>query len=79
VDPIPIGVFLDYAEWFRLAKSIQVLDELVADLTRSDGRFEATLAAGERVVADAVLAAPGVWVSPKIVKGSVMPLLVGQR
>jgi lysine/ornithine N-monooxygenase len=60
VDPIPIGVFLDYAEWFRQAKSIQVLDELVADLTRSDGRFEATLAAGERVVADAVLAAPGV-------------------
>ena len=60
VDPIPIGVFLDYAEWFRQAKSIQVLDELVADLTRSDGRFEATLAAGERVVADAVLATPGV-------------------
>ena len=60
VDPIPIGVFLDYAEWFRQAKSIQVLDGLVADLTRSDGRFEATLAAGERVVADAVLAAPGV-------------------
>jgi hypothetical protein len=60
VDPIPVGVFLDYADWFRQAKSIQVLDELVADLTRSDGRFEATLAAGERVVADAVLAAPGV-------------------
>lgn len=60
VDPIPVGVFLDYAEWFRRAKGIEVRDEVVADLARSDGRFEAMLAGGERVVADAVVAAPGV-------------------
>ena len=59
VDPIPIGVFLDYADWFRRAKGIEVHDELVADLARSDGRFVATLAGGERVLADAVVAAPG--------------------
>ena len=60
VDPLPIGLFLDYAEWFRQAKGIEVREDLVADLARSDGRFEAVLDSGERVAADAVVAAPGV-------------------
>ncbi|HEX7148644.1 MAG TPA: FAD-dependent oxidoreductase [Actinomycetota bacterium] len=60
VDPLPIDLFLDYAEWFRQAKGIEVREDLVAELTKPDGRFEAVLDSGERVVADAVVAAPGV-------------------
>jgi FAD-dependent urate hydroxylase len=60
VDPLPIGLFLDYAEWFRQAKGIEVREDLVAELAKPDGRFEAVLDSGERVVADAVVAAPGI-------------------
>ena len=60
VDPLPIGLFLDYAEWFRQAKGIEVREDLVAELTRSDGRFLAVLDSGARVAADAVVAAPGI-------------------
>ena len=60
VDPLPIGLFLDYAEWFRQAKRIEVREDLVAELAKPDSRFEAVLDSGERVTADAVVAAPGV-------------------
>jgi FAD-dependent urate hydroxylase len=60
VDPLPIGLFLDYAEWFRQAKGIEVREDLVAELAKLDGRFEAVLDSGERVAADAAVAAPGV-------------------
>jgi FAD-dependent urate hydroxylase len=60
VDPLPIGLFLDYAEWFRQAKGVQVREDLVVDLARTDDRFEAALESGERIVADAVVAAPGI-------------------
>ena len=60
VDPLPIGLFLDYAEWFRQARGIEVREDLVAELARPDGRFEAVLDSGERVIADAVVAAPGI-------------------
>ena len=60
VDPIPIGVFLDYADWFKRAKGIEVREEFVDTLVKADGRFEATLRSGERIRADAVVAAPGI-------------------
>jgi FAD-dependent urate hydroxylase len=60
VDPLPIGLFLDYAEWFRQAKGVQVREDLVVDLAKPDDRFEAALESGERIVADAVVAAPGI-------------------
>jgi cation diffusion facilitator CzcD-associated flavoprotein CzcO len=60
VDPLPIGLFLDYAEWFRQAKGIEVREDLVADLARPDGRFVAGLDSQTEVVADAVVAAPGI-------------------
>jgi FAD-dependent urate hydroxylase len=60
VDPIPIQVFLDYCDWFRVVKGVDVRETFVADLTRRDGRFEATLAGGDRIVADAVVCAPGI-------------------
>ena len=60
VDPIPIQVFLDYCDWFRSVKGIDVRETFVADLARRDGRFEATLSGGDRIVADAVVCAPGI-------------------
>jgi cation diffusion facilitator CzcD-associated flavoprotein CzcO len=60
VDPIPVGVFLDYARWFQDVKKIQVSGQLVESLAKPDGRFEAVLDSGERIEADAVVAAPGI-------------------
>jgi FAD-dependent urate hydroxylase len=60
VDPIPIGVFLDYAEWFQERKGIEIREELVAHLAKPDGTFTATLAGGERIAAEAVVCAPGI-------------------
>ncbi|HUK72349.1 MAG TPA: FAD-dependent oxidoreductase [Streptosporangiaceae bacterium] len=60
VDPIPISVFLDYADWFQKAKGIEVREEFVDTLTKSNGRFEATLQSGECIRAVAVVAAPGI-------------------
>ena len=60
VDPVPVGVFLDYAAWFKRAKRIEVREEFVDTLVKADGRFEATLRSGERIRADAVVAAPGI-------------------
>ena len=59
-DPIPIGVFLDYTEWFRERKAIDVDERLVTRLTCEDGGFSATLDEGSVVTADKVLAAPGI-------------------
>jgi FAD-dependent urate hydroxylase len=60
IDPIPVGVFLDYSDWFSRAKGIDVREDLVGTLTKVNGRFEASLDSGERIQADAVVAAPGI-------------------
>jgi cation diffusion facilitator CzcD-associated flavoprotein CzcO len=60
IDPIPVGVFLDYADWFRKAKGIEVREEFVDRLVKDDGRFEARLRGGDVIQADAVVAAPGI-------------------
>ncbi len=60
VDPIPISLFLDYADWFRERKGLDVREDFVTTLDKPNGRFEATLTSGERISADAVVAAPGV-------------------
>jgi len=60
VDPIPVELFLEYADWFADAKAIEVHEQLVARLAKLNGRFEATLENGERIAADAVVAAPGI-------------------
>lgn len=59
-DPIPIEVFLDYTEWFRERKALDVDDRLLSALTTSDGTFLATLEDGSTIFADKVLAAPGI-------------------
>ena len=60
VDPLPIGVLLDYAEWFQASKALAIDERLVTELTKPNGAFEAVLEDGERVLADAVVAAPGI-------------------
>jgi len=60
VDPIPIGIFLDHAEWFRKRKSVDVDERLVVDLTKPNGVFLARMDDGSTIVAEKVLAAPGV-------------------
>ena len=60
VDPIPIALFVEYADWFRRAKGIEAGEDLVSRLASDDGRFEATLRSGDTIRADAVVAAPGV-------------------
>ncbi len=70
VDPVPIAVFLDYARWFQRAKGVVVDERFVTAVgLESDGdrgggarghRFRVRLADGAELVADAVVAAPGV-------------------
>jgi FAD-dependent urate hydroxylase len=59
-DPIPIGVFLDHAEWFRESKALDVDVRLVTALAAADGVFAATMDDGSTITADRVLAAPGI-------------------
>jgi FAD-dependent urate hydroxylase len=76
VDPIPVALFLDYVDWFEERSEIDVVPDLVRDLSRSNGRFEATLESGRRLSADAVVAAPGIshfTVIPEWVERSLSP------
>lgn len=60
LDPIPISVFLDHADWFAAQKGVAVDPRLVASLTRPNGTFLATLDDGAVIEADRVVVAPGV-------------------
>jgi FAD-dependent urate hydroxylase len=60
IDPMPISVFLDYATWFQENKRVVVREDLVSQLTRTGNVFEALLDSGDRVTAEAVVAAPGI-------------------
>jgi cation diffusion facilitator CzcD-associated flavoprotein CzcO len=60
VDPIPIATFLDYTEWFREQKSLDVEERLLTRLATPNGSFVATLDDGATITADKVLAAPGI-------------------
>jgi FAD-dependent urate hydroxylase len=70
IDPVPIAVFLDYARWFQREKGVVVDERLVTsvgldgDPGHGDGatghRFQVRLDDGAELVADAVVAAPGV-------------------
>ncbi len=59
-DPIPVWLFIEYAGWFQEKAGIEVTPDLVRDLSRKDGRFEATLQSGRRVSAETVVVAPGI-------------------
>jgi thioredoxin reductase len=56
-DPLGLGVFLDYADWFTAGAGLDVEDEHVTELREG---FTATLASGETIEARSVIAAPGI-------------------
>jgi cation diffusion facilitator CzcD-associated flavoprotein CzcO len=61
IDPVPIGIFLDYARWFQREKHVEVRDRRVTALSANDdGSFLVTLSTGDTLTADTVVAAPGV-------------------
>ncbi len=70
IDPVPIAVFLDYARWFQHEKGVVVEERLVTSVgldgdqgqgdLASGHRFRVRLDEGAELVADAVVAAPGV-------------------
>jgi len=60
VDPIPVKRFIDYGEWFLNAYALDVWPTLVDELHARGDRLEARLTDGEVIVADNVVAAPGV-------------------
>jgi cation diffusion facilitator CzcD-associated flavoprotein CzcO len=59
LDPIPIGVFLEYAAWFQREKRLSVRDQFVSGLQRREAGFVASLDDGSEVGAERVVAAPG--------------------
>jgi cation diffusion facilitator CzcD-associated flavoprotein CzcO len=70
IDPVPIAVFRDYARWFQQEKGVVIDERLVTsvgvDVAAGPGdlasapRFQVRLDDGAELVADAVVAAPGV-------------------
>src|SRR3954464_14634616 len=60
VDPLPVGLFIDYAQWFQKKAGVEVLPDLVCNLSKPNSHFEATLESGRRVTASTVVAAPGI-------------------
>jgi FAD-dependent urate hydroxylase len=76
VDPIPVKLFIDYATWFQEKAGLEVLPDMVENLSHPKGHFEATLQSGRRIAADAVVAAPGIThftVIPEWVEESLSP------
>jgi thioredoxin reductase len=76
VDPIPVRLFIDYATWFQEKAGLEVLPDMVEELSHPNGHFEATLQSGQRITADAVVAAPGIThftVMPRWVEESLSP------
>jgi cation diffusion facilitator CzcD-associated flavoprotein CzcO len=60
VDPIPVARFVEYTEWFRACKGLDVSEDMVVELTKPDGQFEAVLESGRRIAARWVVASPGI-------------------
>jgi cation diffusion facilitator CzcD-associated flavoprotein CzcO len=60
VPPVPLRTFLDYTDWFCEQKQIQPRRSFVSRLDIADGQFSASLFDWQRLIADAVVAAPGI-------------------
>ena len=60
VEPIPIDTFIAYADWFAAQKGIEPVRKRVDSLTEESGSFAAELDDGSSLVADRVVAAPGI-------------------
>lgn len=59
VQPVPVEIFREYADWFRESKKIAVQPLRVKRLRRVDGHFEAECDRGEAIRANRVVATPG--------------------
>jgi thioredoxin reductase len=60
VDPIPVELFLDYAEWFQARSGLAVRHDRAAAVRRTGDGLAVDLVGGQRLTADAVVAAPGI-------------------
>ena len=59
IEPIPISVFLEYADWFRDRKELEIRDCYVTELSGSEGAFKAKIDSGHAIGAERVVVAPG--------------------
>lgn len=66
VPPVPLGTFLDYADWFCARTGIEPDPGLVSGVEKVDRQFSAGFEDGRRLTADAVIAAPGIARFPVI-------------
>jgi thioredoxin reductase len=58
-EPLPLGLYLEYADWFAQAKGIRAWPARVVRLDQGDRGFVATLEDGFTLTADRVLLASG--------------------
>lgn len=66
VPPVPLAMFIEYADWFCAQTGIQPRPTLVSLLEKVDRQFLVTFEDGQRLTADAVVAAPGIARFPVI-------------
>jgi thioredoxin reductase len=66
VPPVPLKTFLDYTDWFCAQTDIRPRPTLVTSLDKVDRRFAVGFEGGQRLTADAVVAAPGLAQFPAI-------------
>jgi FAD-dependent urate hydroxylase len=60
VAPVPLGMFVDYADWFCARTGIEPRPTLVTEIEQLDGRLGVAFEDGRHVTAGAVVAAPGI-------------------
>ena len=66
VPPVPLGTFLDYADWFCARTGIEPDPGVVAGVEKDNGRFPVAFEDGRHLTAGAVIAAPGIARFPVI-------------
>ena len=59
IEPVPVSVFLEYADWFRDRKKLEIRDCYVTGLSGSAGAFKAKTDSGHAISAKRVVVAPG--------------------
>ena len=59
VEPLPLDLYLEYAEWFEAMKGIRARSSRVTRLEQRDGRFAARLDDGTELTAEQALLAVG--------------------
>jgi len=66
VIPIPINLFVDYADWFVESAGIKAVPSYVRQLDYRDGHFEAFIENGDLLTAKCVVTAPGLGYFPHL-------------